>query len=136
MRHFKDVDENDINACVPVLEDDDIRQKSEIDFKLFARQMDIIMPDPAALPYLADPKFLGKVNHGTRNLYRDSQLDLPGVGEKVRALIDEHICAPGQTPRYPLLTCRIPILRRRSRNTNLTVPRHLRSNTPSSTTST
>ena len=48
MRHFKDVDKNDIDACVLALEDDDVRQQFEIDFKLFCKQMDIIMPDPAA----------------------------------------------------------------------------------------
>ncbi|WP_279381382.1 type I restriction endonuclease subunit R [Candidatus Thiosymbion oneisti] len=101
MRHFKDVDKNDIDACVLALADDAVRQQFEIDFKLFARQMDIIMPDPAAQPYLADLKFLGKINQGARNLYRDSQLDLAGVGEKVRALIDEHIRATGVDPKIP-----------------------------------
>ena len=101
MRHFKKVDPNDIDACVLALEDDDVRQQFEIDFKRFAKQMDIIMPDPAAKPYLADLKFLGKVNHGAKNLYRDSQLDLAGVGAKVRLLIDEHIRATGVDPKIP-----------------------------------
>lgn len=101
MRHFKDMDKNDIDACVLALENDDVRQQFEIDFKLFAKQMDIIMPDPAAQPYLADLKFLGKVNLGAKNLYRDSQLNLAGVGEKVQALIDEHIRATGVDPKIP-----------------------------------
>ncbi len=101
MRHFKKVDPNDIDACVLALEDDDVRQQFEIDFKRFAKQMDIIMPDPAAKPYLADLRFLGKVNHGAKNLYRDSQLDLAGVGAKVRLLIDEHIRATGVDPKIP-----------------------------------
>ena len=58
----------------------------------------LILP---AQPYLADLKFLGKVNLGARNLYRDTQLDLTGVGEKVRALIDEHIRATGIDPKIP-----------------------------------
>jgi type I restriction enzyme R subunit len=101
MRHFKGVDKNDIDACVLALEDHDVRQQFDIDFKLFCKQLDIIMPDPAAPPYLADLKFLGKVNHGAKNQYRDSQLDLAGVGEKVRALIDEHIRATGVDPKIP-----------------------------------
>ena len=101
MRHFKTVYKNDIDACVLALEDDDVRQQFEIDFKIFCKQLDIIMPDPAAQPYLADLKFLGKVNHGAKNLYRDSQLDLAGVGEKVRALIAEHIRATGVDPKIP-----------------------------------
>ena len=59
------------------------------------------MPDAAAKPYLADLKFLGKVNHGARNLFRDEQLDIAGCGEKVRKLIDEHIRATGVNPKIP-----------------------------------
>ncbi|MCP4043676.1 MAG: DUF3387 domain-containing protein, partial [Gammaproteobacteria bacterium] len=101
MGHFKGLDKTDLDGCILSLEDEDKRQQFEIDLKKFAKQMDIIMPDPAAKPYLADLKFLGKVNLGARNLYRDSQLDLAGVGEKVRALIDEHIRATGVNPKIP-----------------------------------
>jgi type I restriction enzyme R subunit len=101
MKHFKGVDKTDIDACTLVLEDEIVRHQFEIDFKLFAKQMDIIMPDPAAQPYLGDLKFLGKVNLGARNLYRDAQLDLTGVGAKVRALIDEHVRATGVDPKIP-----------------------------------
>jgi HsdR family type I site-specific deoxyribonuclease len=94
-------DKTDMDACVLSLEDEDKRQQFEIDFKKFAKQMDIILPDPAARPYLADLRFLGKVNHGARNRYCDSQLDLAGVGEKVRRLIDEHIRATGVDPKIP-----------------------------------
>lgn len=59
------------------------------------------MPDVAAQPYLNDLKLLGKINHGARNLYRDSQLNLSGVGEKVRQLIDEHIYSTGVDPKIP-----------------------------------
>jgi type I restriction enzyme R subunit len=101
MGHFKGLDKTDLDACVLSLEVDDKRQQFEIDFKKFAKQLDIILPDPAARPYLADLRFLGKVNHGARNRYRDSQLDLAGVGEKVRRLIDEHIRATGVDPKIP-----------------------------------
>jgi type I restriction enzyme R subunit len=101
MGHFKGLDKTDMDACVLSLEDEDTRQQFEIDFKKFAKQMDIILPDPAAGPYLADLRFLGKVNHGARNRYRDSQLDLAGMGEKVRRLIDEHIRATGVDPKIP-----------------------------------
>jgi type I restriction enzyme R subunit len=101
MRHFKGIDKNDIDAGVLALEDPDTRQQFEIDFKIFCRQMDIVMPDAAANPYIGDLKFLGKVNHGAKNRYRDAQLDIAGVGEKVRALIDEHIRATGVDPKIP-----------------------------------
>jgi len=101
MKYFKDVDTNNLDACILVLKDETIRQQFEIDFRKFAKQMDIIMPDVAAQPYLNDLKLLGKVNHGARNLYRDSQLNISGVGEKVRKLIDEHIYSTGVDPKIP-----------------------------------
>lgn len=99
--HFKGLDATDLDECILSLEDDTKRQQFEIDFKKFAKQMDIIMPDVAAKPYLADLKFLGKVIHGARNLFRDEQLDIAGCGEKVRQLIDEHIRATGVNPKIP-----------------------------------
>lgn len=99
MSHFKGVDKSDLDECILALEDEGKRQQFEIDFKKFAKQMDIIMPDVSAQPFLADLRFLGKVNHGARNLYRDEQLDLAGVGAKVRELIDEHIRATGVNPK-------------------------------------
>ena len=99
MRYFKDTDRNDIDACVLVLKDEEVRQQFEIDFKKFAKQMDIIFPDVATKPYIPDLMFLGKVNHSARNMYRDPQLDIVGVGEKVRKLIDEHIIATGVNPK-------------------------------------
>lgn len=101
MGHFKGVDINDLDACILKLKDEDKRQQFEIDFKKFAKQMDIIMPDESAKPFLGDLKALGKINLGARNLYRDSQLDLAGVGEKVRQLIEEHIRATGVDPKIP-----------------------------------
>lgn len=101
MGHFKGRDIDDLDACILALKDEDKRQHFEIDFKKFAKQMDIIMPDASARPFLPDLKALGKINQGARNLYRDAQLDLVGVGEKVRALIEEHIRATGVDPKIP-----------------------------------
>lgn len=101
MEHFQKVDKTDIDACILMLKDEAIRQQFEIDFRKFAKQMDIIMPDVAAQPYLNDLKLLGKNNHGAKNLYRDSQLNMSGVGEKVRKLIDEHIYSTGVDPKIP-----------------------------------
>lgn len=101
MQHFKGMDLTDIDECVLSLEDQDKRQQFEIDFKKFAKQMDIIMPNVAAKPFIADLRLLGKINFGARNLYRDEQLILAGVGEKVRQLIDENIRATGVNPKIP-----------------------------------
>jgi type I restriction enzyme R subunit len=61
--------------------------------------MDIILPDPSATPFLPDLKKLGKISIGTRNRYRDEQLNISGAGEKVRQLIEEHIFSTGVDPK-------------------------------------
>jgi type I restriction enzyme, R subunit len=101
MKYFKAVDREDIDACVLVLKDEEVRQPFEIDFRKFAKQMDIIFPDTAATPYIPDLMFLGKVNQSAKNMYRDPQLDISGVGEKVRKLINDHIYATGVDPKIP-----------------------------------
>jgi len=59
------------------------------------------MPRPEALPYARDAKILGYINKVAANLYRDSQLNLVGAGQKVRQLIDEYIVASGIDPKVP-----------------------------------
>jgi type I restriction enzyme R subunit len=63
--------------------------------------MDTILPRPEALPYIFDFKLLGFISKAASNRYRDSQLNLAGVGSKVRQLIDEHIIAHGVDPKVP-----------------------------------
>lgn len=100
-QHLKGLDLQDIDACIGALEDELKRQQFEADFRTFSKQVEIVLPDPAANPFLGDLKALGKVVIGCRNRYRDDQLDIVGCGEKVRALIEEHVRATGVDPRVP-----------------------------------
>ena len=101
MKHFSGVDTADIEACIDVLEDEEIRQQFETNFRNFAQSMDVVMPNPSARPYINSLKLLGKINIGARNRYRDSQLSITGCGEKVRQLIEEHLHATGVDPKIP-----------------------------------
>ena len=104
MGFFKDsikANDRDIDLCVLALKDDVVRAQFEIAFKRFAKQMNIVLPDVGASPFVPDLKFLGKVNNAARNRYRDEGLDLSGVGEKVRQLVDEHILSTGVDPKIP-----------------------------------
>ncbi|MDE0159474.1 MAG: type I restriction endonuclease subunit R [Candidatus Dadabacteria bacterium] len=101
MRHFHGLDPKDVEACVTSLEDETRRQNFQTDFRIFSRQMDIILPDSAAAPFLGDLKRLGKISVGARNLYRDEQLNISGAGEKVRRLIEEHVRSTGVDPKIP-----------------------------------
>lgn len=91
----------DIDLCVLALKDDEVRSQFEIAFKRFAKQMNIVLPDTAASPFVPDLKFLGKVHNAARNRYRDEGLDLSDVGAKVRQLVDEHILSTGVDPKIP-----------------------------------
>ena len=101
LSHFDGVDLDDLDACILSLKDEVKRQSFQTDFQTFAKQMDIILPDSAANPFIKDLRRLGKISVGARNLYRDEQLDLVGAGEKVRELIEEHVYSTGIDPKIP-----------------------------------
>ena len=98
---FKNIDSDDVDDYVLVLKNEDIRAQFEIAFKRFAKQMNIVLPDKAAAPFIADLRFYGKVNNAARLRYRDEQLNISDAGEKVRQLVDEHIMSTGVDPKIP-----------------------------------
>jgi type I restriction enzyme R subunit len=93
MRSFARIRRDDVEACIGVLEQEDARAEFELAFRRFARGMDMLLPDPAALPFLSDLKWLGKVRNAARIRFRDDRLNLMGCRAKVRALIEDHIAA-------------------------------------------
>jgi type I restriction enzyme R subunit len=98
---FAGVKGQDVDAYVLALKDEDTRQQFELLFKRFARQMDVILPDTAAKPFIPDLKLWGKVQNAARTRYRDPGLNLEDAGEKVRKLVDEHIISTGVDPKIP-----------------------------------
>lgn len=88
-------DRNDLDACVAVLEPEDVRAAFDQTFRAFAASLDMVLPDPAGLSYLPDLKWLGKVRQAAKARYRDHQLDVSDCGAKVRRLIEDAIVADG-----------------------------------------
>ena len=95
LKHFDGLDLDDHDECILSLEEEIKRQVFQIDFQKFAKQLDIILPDPAANPFIKDLRRLGKILVGARNLYRDPHVIITGAGEKVRKLIEEHVYSTG-----------------------------------------
>jgi type I restriction enzyme R subunit len=96
MRFFVRVkDKNDLDTCVAVLEPEDVRAEFDSAFKRFAQSLDMLLPDPRALPYVADGRWLGKIRGTAAARFRDSKLDVSDCGEKVRKLIEEAVIADG-----------------------------------------
>ncbi len=94
-------DIRDTQACIDLLSDIRLRAEFVVKLKQFLESVDTVMPRPEVLPYLPDARLLGFINKVAANLYRDSRLNLAGVGQKVRRLIDEHLIASGVDPRVP-----------------------------------
>jgi type I restriction enzyme R subunit len=96
LRFFARVrDREDLEACVAVLEPEDVRAEFQTAFRRFAESMDRMLPDPRALEYRADLRRLGKIRQAARARFRDPALDLSDCAPKVRRLIEEAIVAEG-----------------------------------------
>ncbi len=93
MHYFDYINKEDVEACIQVLEPEDVRLEFDTAFKRFAQSMDMIMPNPEAQPYIANLKFLGKVQQLAKSRYREELTDISDCGEKVKRLIAEHLRA-------------------------------------------
>jgi type I restriction enzyme R subunit len=96
MRFFDGVDDkHDLDACVAALEPEDIRAEFDIAFRRFAQSLDMLYPDPKALPFADDARWLGRIRMASRARYRDGAIDISDCGAKVRKLIEDAIIADG-----------------------------------------
>jgi type I restriction enzyme R subunit len=92
----------DQDACVEALADERLRAAFEAAFKLFTMSMEIVLPRPEALPFVADAKAFGAIAFAARRRYRDEAgFDASLYGSKVRQLIDDHIEALGIEQKIP-----------------------------------
>ncbi len=88
---FEGVARDDLEACLAVIEPEDVRAEFEAAFKAFSQALDLFLPDPEGLAYADDLRWLGKLRAVARSRFHDEQLSLEGCRAKVRALIAEHI---------------------------------------------
>ncbi len=96
LRFFQKVkDPDDLEACVAVLEPEDVRAEFDRAFRAFSESLDMLLPDPKALPYVGDLRWLGKIRGAARARFHDRRLDISDCGAKVRQLIEESVVAEG-----------------------------------------
>lgn len=95
MRFFDYISTDNLEACLQVLEPEDVRNEFDTAFKRLSESMDMVMPSPKAHDYIADLKFLGKVRQAAKSRYRVDGMDISDCGEKVKQLIEEHLAAVG-----------------------------------------
>ncbi len=96
LRFFAKVkNREDLDECVAVLEPEDVRAEFDQAFRVFSQSLDMLLPDPRALPYVDALRWLGKIRGAARARYRDPGLDISDAGAKVRKLIEDVVVAEG-----------------------------------------
>ncbi len=90
-----------VNDCVDLLRDNRLRADFIGRLSAFLTVLELFRTRPEGRPYLRDAKLLGFIAKMAANLYRDEQLDLAGVGHKVRELIDDYVVSNGIDPKVP-----------------------------------
>jgi type I restriction enzyme R subunit len=94
-----DADAAVVHAAVKALKDEKRRADFEVYLKKFLMSMEIILPHPSAQPYRVPAKRFGYILQVSKERYKDTSLDLGTAGEKVKALINEHLISLGINPK-------------------------------------
>lgn len=94
-----------VHECVELLADLKTRAQFVNKLRSFYEMLNILEHRPEVpADIFRDAKLLGFINKVAANLYRDPALNLLGVAEKVKALIDAHVMARGVDPKIPPTT--------------------------------
>ncbi len=88
-------DKDSLQDCVAALAAEDTRAQFDDAFKKFAQSLDMMLPDPGALRYKDDARWLGKIRGAVASTYHDDKIDVSDCGAKVKKLIDEAVSAEG-----------------------------------------
>jgi type I restriction enzyme R subunit len=100
-RGIRDLKE-EVATCVDLLADTKIRADFINKLRLFYEALAVLEHRPEVpSEVFRDAKLLGFINKVAANLYRDPALNLLGVAEKVKSLIDAHVTARGIDPKIP-----------------------------------
>lgn len=88
-----------LEQAIEVMKDLKQRANFEVYLKKFLQSMDIILPNAAANPYKIPVKRLGYLLVKVKDRYKDETVNISSAGEKVRALINEHLISLGINPK-------------------------------------
>ncbi|MEX1363584.1 MAG: type I restriction enzyme endonuclease domain-containing protein, partial [Nannocystaceae bacterium] len=107
LRFFSGIkDRHKLGECLQVLHDDDVFAQFDLAFRNFAQSLDMLYPDPRALPFVGDAKWLGKVRKAARARPDRAGPDMSDCGAKVQRLIEEAVIADG----VQILVAQVPLL--------------------------
>ena len=90
-----------IHAAVGALKDIKPRADFEVYLKKFLQSLNLILPNPAGHAFRGAARRFGYLLRMTKERYKDDSLDITDAGEKVKALINEHLIDLGINPKIP-----------------------------------
>jgi len=96
-------DPADVEGCVLQLADPQLRDRFGAELAVFARTVNVVLPDPAAKPYLPDLKRFMVIKLTANRRYRvdGGEFDPGAYGKKIKLLIDEHVTSLGIEQQLP-----------------------------------
>ncbi|BDR70897.1 type I deoxyribonuclease HsdR [Clostridium tetani] len=96
MRMFTGVDHNNIDDLVKVIEPEDKRAEFEVAYKKFVGAVEALMPGHVSADIQNDVKWLSYIRAAAKVRFNpEKKLDIADCGEKVKALISEHLISNG-----------------------------------------
>lgn len=90
-----------VHAAVKALADERRRADFEVYLKKFLMSLDIVLPHASAQHLRVPGRRFGYILQVAKERYKDDSLDLGNAGEKVKALINEHLISLGINPKVP-----------------------------------
>ncbi|MFA7084250.1 MAG: type I restriction endonuclease subunit R [Arcobacteraceae bacterium] len=92
---IEEINEETLEDAVVLLADEKLRAEFKMHFKEFTKLIDFILPHPIKKYFLDDVKVLGLIRNEAQRRYRDQELLIEGIGEKVKSLINEYLVSEG-----------------------------------------
>ena len=92
---IEEISKDNLEDAVVMLADEKLRAEFKMHYKEFTKLIDFILPHPVKKYFLDDAKILGMIKHEAQRRYRDQELLIEGIGEKIKKLINEHLVSEG-----------------------------------------
>jgi len=92
---------NNIEECIDLLVDEEVRNEYIMLVRRFNRVMDAVLPDPEALKYATDLKIINFIKESARNRFRDDKLSIRDASKKIREIVEDYIVSKGVEPKIP-----------------------------------
>ncbi|RCK75113.1 MAG: Type I restriction-modification system, restriction subunit R [Ignavibacteriae bacterium] len=88
-----------LEECVDLLVDEEIRDEFIALVRDFNKAMDKVLPDPEALKYTTDLKIINFIKESARQRYRDDKLSIKDASKKIREIVEEYLISNGVDPK-------------------------------------